>query len=270
MSLHRTILFFVTLSLLILPAISFAFDHSHPQWDALLKRHVTWVPDGSTTQVDYAGFIQNHTELTAYLQSLSEITVASFDSWSRDQQLAFLINAYNAFTVELILSEYPDIKSIKDLGGLFSSPWKKKFFDLFGKKQNLDGIEHTLIRGSGRYNEPLVHFAVNCASIGCPALRNEAFVAERLEVQLLDQTRRFLSDRSRNRFNAASSTLEVSSIVDWYEEDFSKGWRGYSSLKAFIEIHAVWLSSDLEVQKLLKSEKYKIDYLSYDWGLNEK
>ena len=270
MNSNRYFLIFSLLLLLLFPVQSFAFDHSHDNWDTLLKSYVTWVTDGSTTQVDYAAFKRNHDSLRQYLQSLPEVTAERFDSWSRDHQLTFLINAYNAFTVELILTAYPDVTSIKDLGGFLSSPWKKRFFRLFGQDQTLDGIEHELIRGSGRYNEPLIHFAVNCASIGCPALRDEAYVADQLEVQLVDQTQRFVSDRSRNRFDVKTQSLQISSIFDWYKEDFEQGWRGYGSLKEFISTHAVWFSSQQATQRLLQNGDYEIDFLSYDWSLNSQ
>lgn len=270
MNSNRNVLILYMLLLLLLPLNAFAFDHSHLKWDALLKSSVSWVPNESTTQVDYAAFKRNQNELQQYLQLLSEINVELFDSWSRDHQLAFLINAYNAFTLQLILTRYPDITSIKELGGWFSSPWKKRFFRLLGQDQTLDGIEHELIRGSGRYNEPLIHFAVNCASIGCPALRDEAYVADQLEVQLVDQTRRFVSDRSRNRFDVKTQSLQISSIFDWYKEDFEQVWRGYGSLKEFISTHAVWFSSQQATQRLLQNGDYEIDFLSYDWSLNSQ
>jgi hypothetical protein len=109
-----------------------------------------------------------------------------------------------------------------------------------------------LIRGSGRYNEPLIHFAVNFASIGCPALPDEAFVAAKLDQQLLESAERFLHDRSRNRFDVKSETLEVSSIFDWYEVDFTQGWRGYDSLDDFFRTHADWIAADTESAQVLR------------------
>ncbi len=244
------------------------FDHEHRSWNGLLEKHVHWNLDGSASQVDYAGLKRNRELLSKYLRQLSAVTRREFDGFSRNQQLAFLINAYNAFTVELILTKYPDLKSIKELGSLFSSPWKKRFFRLLGEPQNLDGIEHDLIRSSGRYNEPLIHFAVNCASIGCPALRDDAFVAEKLDHQLQDSTRRFLSDRSRNRFDAGSGTLEISSIFDWYAEDFAQGWRGYDSLHDFFRAYADWITDDTAAAASLAEGKLKIEFLDYDWKLN--
>ena len=236
-----------------------AFDHRHAAWTSLLEKHVAWNRAGTASSADYAGFARERGELQRYLQALSAVTRDEFDRWSRDEQLAFLINAYNAFTVELILTEYPDIDSIRELGSLFSSPWKKTFFRLLGEEQHLDGIEHELIRGSGRYDEPLIHFAVNCASIGCPALRDEAFVADRLDAQLLDQTRRFLADRSRNRFDRQANRLEVSSIFDWYEEDFRQGWRGYGSLSDFFAAHAESVADNDADQSVIRGGNIPID-----------
>ena len=116
--------------------------------------------------------------------------------------MAFLINAYNAFTVEMILTRYPDLKSIRDLGSFFGEPVEGRSSSRCSARESyLDGIEHEMLRKPGAYDEPRVHFAVNCASIGCPMLREEAYVAERLDAQLEEQARRFLSDRTRNRFD---------------------------------------------------------------------
>ena len=245
------------------------FDHEHGAWNLLVKNHVRWDSSRTASRVNYAAFKQNRDVLTRYLQLLSAVTRQEFEQFSRDQQLAFLINAYNAFTVDLILSAYPDLASIKDLGSFFSSPWKKNFFDLLGESQNLDGIEHDLIRGSGRYDEPLIHFAVNCASIGCPALLDEAYVAEDLDRKLLGSTHKFLSDRSRNRFDAGTGTLEISSIFDWYAEDFAQGWRGYDSLEDFFRTHAEWMTGDAEAAVRLRNGPLKISFLEYDWRLND-
>jgi hypothetical protein len=246
------------------------FDHSHGQWDNLLQKHVSWISNGSASQVDYAGLKSDQMILNDYLENLSSVPITTFDKWSRNQQLAFLINAYNAFTIRLILDNYPGITSIRDTGSLFTSPWKKEFFRLLDEQHHLDWIEHKMIRGSGRYDEPLIHFAVNCASIGCPALLNEAFVAERIDEQLLDVTRRFLTDRSRNFFDGNNDSLNISSIFDWYEEDFEKGWRGYNSLKTFFAQHAEWLSDNDATRMKIQQGKFKINFLDYDWRLNIK
>jgi hypothetical protein len=243
-----------------------AFDHSG--WDALLKKHVVSIRNGQATQVDYTGMAADRAQLKNYLKATSSVKHATFDSWTKEEQLAFLINAYNAWTVELILTGYPDIDSIKDLGSFFRSPWKKRFIPLLGETRTLDDIEHGLIRGSGTYNEPRIHFAVNCASIGCPALRPEAYVADRLDEQLEEATRNFLSDRTRNRLEG--NTLKVSSIFKWYRDDFEQGWRGATTLEQFLALYAQPLNLDERSVNLLVSGDLDIDFLDYDWKLNAK
>ncbi|WP_419812177.1 DUF547 domain-containing protein [Bacterioplanoides sp.] len=253
-------------TLLSISPLSHAFDHS--QWDALAKQHVHLSADGFTSEVDYQGFADDRAALKAYLESLSEVSWQEFEQWSKPEQLSFLINAYNSWTVELIVRNWPDIESIRDLGNLLSSPWKKEFIPLLGETRSLDDIEHGLIREDGRFNEPRIHFAVNCASIGCPPLRAEAFVADQLEQQLEQQTRWFLSDRSRNR--VSKDGLEVSSIFNWYGNDFERGWVGYQRLEDFFLKYADDLDIPAAQRKALQQEKLDIDYLDYDWKLNVK
>ncbi|MCV2401968.1 DUF547 domain-containing protein [Marinomonas sp. C2222] len=241
---------------------------NHDQWDSLLQKHVYLINGGQASQVDYQGFADNQTELKSYLDSLSKVSQSEFDAWPKDDQLAFLINAYNAWTVEFILSKWPDLKSIKDLGSFFSSPWSKEFVPLLGATRSLDDIEHKLIRGSGRYQEPRIHFAVNCASIGCPALANTAFQGDNLESLLESQTKLFLADKSRNRLNG--NKIELSSIFKWYKEDFEKGLKGYHSLEAFLLDYADDLELTESVIQMLKEDDASIKFLSYDWGLNKK
>lgn len=240
------------------------FDHS--DWDALLKTHVVTIRGGQATQVDYAGMASDSAQLKRYLDATTAVSRATFDSWPKGEQLSFLINVYNARTVELVLSRYPAIESIKDLGSLFQSPWKKRFIPLLGETLTLDDIEQGLIRGSGRYNDLRVHFAVNCASIGCPELRPEAYVATRLDAQLEDAARRFLSDRTRNHLEG--DTLMVSSIFKWYREDFEQGWHGATSLGGFLALYHQPLGLDERTAILLASGKIDIEFLDYDWRLN--
>jgi hypothetical protein len=246
-----------------------AFDHRHADWDAQLKQQVVVAASGVSSSVRYAGFKAQRGGLQATLATLSAVTAAEYAAWTKPQQLAFLVNAYNAFTIELILSRYPDLKSIKDLGGLFESPWKKKFFRLLGSERSLDDLEHGLIRAPGVFDDPRIHVAVVCASIGCPMLRNEAFVAERLDAQLDDAMRRFLSDRQRNRFDPANGTLAVSKIFDWYQKDFDQGHRGIASLKTLFARYADRLADAAAAQAELRAGRYKLTYLDYDWALND-
>jgi hypothetical protein len=245
------------------------FDHSHAAWTSLLKRHVVLLRGGQATQVRYAGFSKDRGDLTAYLSSLSAVTIDGFSAFSLAQRQAFLINAYNAFTVELILTKYPDLTSIKELGSLLSSPWKPKWIPLLGSKVSLDDIEHGMLRKRGVYDDPRVHFAVNCASIGCPMLREEAFVATRVDAQLEEQTNRFMSDRTRNRFDEAGGRLQLSRIFDWYGDDFKRGDRGVTSLQGFAAVYAERLSNSAAGRDRIRSGRVDITYLEYDWSLND-
>ena len=244
------------------------FDHSHGAWDALVKKHVALISGGNASQVRYAEFAKDRATLKDYLDSISGVVEAEFRGWSKPQQMALLINAYNAFTVELILANYP-VTSIKDIGSdLFNNRWRKKFFRLFGQDANLDQIEHGILRKPGAYDEPRVHFALNCASIGCPMLREEAFVAGRLDAQLEQQTVRFLSDRSRNRAGAPGR-LEVSKIFDWFKEDWSSGYRGIKSREQFFARYATLLADDPGQRKLVAEGRAALFFLDYDWSLND-
>lgn len=241
------------------------FDHGYAAWDALLKKHVRWLPDGKHSRANYKGFAADRAALKAVLDTMSAVPKATFDGWSRSQQMAFLINAYNAFTVELILTKYPDLQSIKDLGSILQSPWRKKFFTLLGEERHLDWIEHEQLRP--RYNEPRIHAAVNCASIGCPALRDEAFTAAKLEAQLEDGLRRFMADRTRNRVRG--NQVEVSSIFKWFREDFEKGHGGFRQVEDVFAKYAELLSDAPAEQAALKAKSLRVSHLDYDWSLND-
>jgi hypothetical protein len=262
--------------LMLLPLAAPAFDHRHSQWDSLLQRHVAWQPGGHESKVDYAAFKQERPALRVYLAGLWAVTPAEFAGWTRDQRLAYLIDAYNAFTVELILTRYPDLKSIRDFGTviheglMLNSPWKKSFFSLLGKEQTLDGIEHGMIRAAGVYDDPRIHMAVDCASIGCPALRPEAYTADKLDAQLDDQVARFLSDKTRNRYNPEQHVLEVSKMFAWYGEDFARGHRGIGSLADFFAGHAAQLADQPQDQAVVRGREAKIRFLDYDWALNDR
>jgi hypothetical protein len=252
------------------------FDHEHKAWTALLKKHVVPVDGGKASQVRYAGFAGDRAELKGYLQSLSKVTQQEFDGWSKARRMAFLINAYNAYAVEKILTRYPGIKSIWDFGKLFGNPFKDRFFTLLGRESYLDQIEHEMLRKPGAYDEPRVHFAVNCASIGCPMLREEAYVAGRLDAQLEEQARRFLSDHSRNRYNADGGRLEASRIFDWFKEDWTSGYRGFEgkaepirSREQYLAGYAALLANSPEHRKLIQEQKAGLAFLDYDWGLND-
>uniref|UniRef100_UPI002E267C2B DUF547 domain-containing protein n=1 Tax=Derxia lacustris TaxID=764842 RepID=UPI002E267C2B len=245
------------------------FDHAHAAWTALLRKHVVPIDGGNATQLGYAGMQADRAEFKRYLAALSAVGRAEFDGWSKPQRQAFLMNAYNAFTVELILTRYPDLVSIKDIGTLLTNPWKQKFVPLLGSTVTLDNIEQDMLRKRGAYDDPRLHFAVNCASIGCPALRAEAYVAERLDAQLDEQALRFLSDRSRNRYDPETRKLQVSKIFDWYGEDFTLGHRGITSVAAFLGRHADQLADAPADRAAVRAGRVPIGFLDYDWKLND-
>lgn len=255
------------LLLLLAPVSAMAQAFDHGRWDALLNRNVVLVRGGAASQVRYDGMARDRAALKAYLADASKVGRATFDGWSKPDQLAFLINVYNAATVELILTAYPNVKSIKDLGSFLQGPWAKPFVMLFGKPVSLDMIEHGMIRGSGRYNDPRVHFAVNCASIGCPALARTAFRGITLDAQLDAATRGFLSDRTRNR--PQGNGVAVSSIFKWYRGDFEKGWRGAKTLPAFFALYADSLGLSADAAAKARTGQLTISFLDYDWQLNK-
>lgn len=230
-----------------LATISSAFDQSHKALTSLFQDHVT------AKGVHYEDFKKDQPKLKTYLSDLSKITSTEFESWKKSDQLAFLINLYNAATIDLVLDNYP-IRSFKDEVGGKSGPWKIKFIKLLGQTYSLDQIEHELIRKN--YNEPRIHFALNCASEGCPALRREAFIGSKLETQLQEQTISFLENKKNNR--VSKSSLALSPLFDWFKEDFVKK---SGSVEAFLDPYFPKIS--------IRPGKAKISYTDYGWSLNE-
>lgn len=253
--------------IVVLPLKAHAFDQRHTLWTEQLNAYVVMVRDGVASEVDYSAWKKDSTALNRYLEQLSSVSKQDYLRWSRDEQLAFLLNAYNAFAVSLVMKNYP-VESIKDIGSWFSSVWRLKFFTLFGEEHSLDDIEHRMIRGQKRFAEPRIHFALVCASIGCPALLNEAYTAADLNRQLEDALVRFLSDRQRNRFNVVTGHLEVSAIFDWYGADFI-GFRGVEQLSDFFRPYAAQLSGDDAGRKRIQQGTAPLSFLPYDWRLND-
>jgi hypothetical protein len=202
--------------------------------------------------VSYKGFEKDRAEMDAYLKTLSDNAPQS--SWSENEQKAYWINAYNAFTVALILKHYP-VKSIKDIGGKIykvNTPWDIKFINIGGKKYDLNNIEHGILRK--KFDDPRIHFALVCASISCPRLRNEAYTAAQLNAQLEDAGKDFLNDKSKNRVSAQKA--ELSKYFSWYKGDFTKN----GSLADYINKYSV--------TKI--NTNTKIGSLDYNWSLNEQ
>jgi hypothetical protein len=212
----------------------------------LLKKYVT------NNHVNYDGFKKDEKLLDEYLAVLSRTHVKQL---SKNNRFAFYINAYNAFTIKLVLTKYPGINSIKEVGSFFSNPWNKKFILLQGKTITLDHIEHKILRP--KFKDPRIHFAINCASKSCPPLRNEPYKGDTLESQLNDQARKFINDK-KNTF-IKRDTLFISKIFKWFEKDFS------DNPILFIKRYAF---EDLKEKLDSSGENIKISYLNYDWTLN--
>jgi hypothetical protein len=235
------------------------FDKTHGVYNQLLQDNV------KNGMVNYAALVEAHdgslSILTPYLESLAEVAQDDFETWVVSDQLAFMVNLYNAATLQLIVDHYP-VDSIKEIGWWGHNAWKKKIINLFGRHISLDYLEHDIIRA--QFQEPEIHFALVCAAKGCPELRSEAYVGPKLVEQFDDQSRIFLADSNKNRFDDKNGKIYLSNIFRWYGEDFAKD---NVELLAVLQEH--WPE---EVQAQLRQHNFKaidINYTQYDWSLNE-
>ena len=209
-------------------------------WEVLLQKHVS-----SDGQVNYEGFKKDSSKFNEFLRIISKTRINS--SWSKRDKMAFWINAYNAYTVKLIINNYPT-KSIKSIKG----PWKTKFFSINGTPMSLGEIEHKILRNFG---DPRIHFAINCASASCPRLIQVPFKASNLERLLERQTKEFINNPFYNTIT--EYTVNVSKLFDWYKKDFKED---SGTVTNFINKY-----SDVNV----KDQEEK-GYKAYDWSLNSK
>lgn len=224
------------------------FDHS--AFDALLHKHVS--AEGGW--VDYAGLAKDADGLDAYIASLAN---APIDQMGRDHRLALLINAYNAFTLRLILDHYP-VKSIKDIPS--AERWDAARWNLGGEVMSLNDIEHKQVRPN--FIEPRIHFALVCAAVGCPPLRNEVYDAKRLEEQLQDQAVYAHTHDRWFRYDADANKLGLTSLYDWYGGDFKQV---AGSITAFAAKFDDTLRAAIDAGR-----EPKVEFLDYDWSLNSK
>ncbi|MCK7458013.1 DUF547 domain-containing protein [Idiomarina aminovorans] len=243
-------------------AFAQSFDHSHEAFSDVLEKHVVVYDDNLKSAVDYKQLAQNRQRLDSYLTSLSQVQKNEYQNWTQSQQLAFLINAYNGFTLQLIIDniakfESGNAESIRDLGGFFTSPWEQDFFNLLGQKRTLDWVEHEKIRVD--FDEPRIHAALVCAAVSCPKLRAEAFTGDQLESQLESQMFAFLSDRDKNGIDEKG--LYLSKIFDWYRDDFG-------NIRDYMRQYAGALTNKAEHKQRLNSET-PIRYTDYNWQLND-
>jgi len=214
---------------------------NHQAWNELAKKYVS-----ASGKVNYKGFKSELDKLKKYIDYLGENPVKS--SWSKNEELAYWFNLYNASTVYLITSNYPTSSITKLEKG---KPWDKKFIKSGDKTYSLNDIENVIVRP--KFKEPLVHVAFNCAAVSCPNLLNEAFVAEKLTAQLTKQVKKWVNDVSKNELTP--DKIMVSQIFDWYKTDFDN----VGGVIGFINKY-----SNTKV-----NEKAKISYLEYNWNLNE-
>lgn len=256
------------LLLLPLPAAAEAFDHS--AWDGLLRRHVEGNGRGL---VDYVGFSTERPALDAYLKSLA---AARPGDWSEPERLAFWLNAYNAWMVALVLDHYPirgddpthPAASVMQVDGIF----KEKKGRFAGRLLSLDEIEHEIIRE--RFDEPRIHAALVCAAASCPALRAEAYTAERLAGQLDSQLLDFLETPGKNEFELAAGVARLSRIFQWFAEDFADSPGQTPALKRAAGEHAgalAFVAGYLpeEARRAAREGRLRVEFLPYDWTLND-
>lgn len=228
-------------------------DHTHAAWTALLRERVR---DG---RVDYAALARDDAALNAYLATLSGTCAADYERWTTPQRIAFWLNAYNAFTVRLILDHYP-LASIRRIGWLPGAAFRERFISMAGLKGgtiSLDDIEHRTLRSA--FREPRIHFALVCAARSCPVLRDEAYRAGDLDRQLDDQGRVFLHDPTKNRVDVAAKTLYLSSIFDWFRDDFVAA---AGSVPAFVSPYLDDVGTPVR--------RFAVEFLDYDWSLNDR
>lgn len=249
-------IFLIVISLVVISVIKISAQ-THELFTVILRENVH---DGI---VDYKSLVGSE-KLNKYLELLSSTDP---DKFTKNEKLAFWINAYNAFTLQIVVENYP-IKSITSLhtGGkvigflLGKTVWDKGFITINNKKYSLNDIEHKILR---KMNEPRIHFAIVCASISCPELRNEAFEADRIDSQLQEQTIKFLNDKTRNHFDVKNKKAYISQIFNWFGEDFG------DSDENILKFVSEYLPDNIKNDILNNLSEWDVSYMDYDWGLNE-
>jgi len=245
----------IFLLLVFIPDSTIAKSFNFSDWGILLKKYIdSSTIDGIRLNTVNYRMLQSDPIFSQLVSDLESFLPSELQT--HEEKLAFWINVYNVFAVKIVTDNYP-LKSIKDIGGLFKSVWKHKAGVIGGKEYTLDEIEHEILR---KMEEPRVHFAIVCASVSCPDLAKEVFGPERLNEQLNIQTKVFLTNPGKGmKVDAASKKIFLSSIFDWFKEDF--GSRG--GVLEFIHPYAA--TKDRQV---LKHSSLRIFYIKYNWRLN--
>lgn len=237
----------------LLSSAVFADFKNYAPYEQVLKEYVL---DG---KVFYRGLRTDSHLLNQFLKEASQVSISEFDRWTPEEQMAFLVNVYNATSIKVIVDNYP-VKNIRELGVFSSSPWKRKIVDLFGENISLDNIQNDMLRAY--YNDPRLHFAINFATKGSPPLRSEPYRGETLNLQLEDQARRFLGSREHNRVDMEYGMVFLSPIFMWYRADFLQQ---APTILSYVDPY--W--PDVVRTQLKENTLYPVRYLRMDWSLNE-
>jgi hypothetical protein len=217
--------------------------------------------------VDYRGLQADAEPLKAFNRALGDVKPETFATWNEAEQIAFLINAYNAFTLESIVDQKPLKASIRDIPGV----WRIRKFQVAGQSKTLDDIEHQTLRKN--YQEPRIHAALNCTAISCPPLRTEPYRGEFLDAQLEDQVRRWLNSQQGLQIDREANRVAISAIFDWFGKDWiatyaTEDFTGNEKQRAALNFISNYVSpTDREY---LKQGNYRLSYLDYDWSLNSQ
>ncbi|NEP90867.1 MAG: DUF547 domain-containing protein [Okeania sp. SIO2C2] len=234
---------------------------NYQDYNSILKEYVN-----AEGLVDYERLKENRQKLDDFNAAIGAVTPSTYDSWTDAEKIAFLINAYNSFTLESIIDNYPT-KSIRRIPGV----WKIRKFDIVGEKLTLDHIEHQILRKE--FNEPGIHVALVCAAISCPPLRREAYTGNQLEQQLDDQANQFLINNQGFRIDRENNAVYFSSIFKWFGEDYKKTYGQEPTIDGLNETETAIVNYahqyvKSEDKKYLKQGGYQVKYSDYDWSLN--
>lgn len=259
--------------LLLFVQASFAFDHSYSDYAGILKKYVR--SDGA---VRYAELKKDRAPLDQFIEQLRAVTAADYNKWTREQQIAYWINTYNAWMIRIVIDHYPITRngltglmypesSVQQIEGIWDN------YRLSGPagRISLNDMEHKILRG--HFKEPRIHFAIVCASLGCPALRMEPYTADHLNEQLEDAVTKFVWNASKVRLDKAGQRIDLSPIFQWFAEDFrdyaDDQWKHEYAVEKAGPLAFISRYIPAEDGLFLKTGPVDISYFTYDWSLNE-